>query len=127
MREIIFTEEEVEVLSYERYHHPDPGVQRCLEILWLKHHGFSHELIATLAGCSRSTVQRTLSEYLDAGLPSIVRITIHEPHSELDEHRVGLEELFQQQPPRSVKHAQHLIEQRTGIRRGLTQVRHFLH
>src|SRR5262249_52894496 len=36
------------------------------------------------------------------------------------------EEPSRQPPPRSVKEAQHAIEQRTGIRRGATQVRRFL-
>jgi transposase len=98
-----------------------------MEILWLKHHGFSHERIATLADCSRSTVQRTLSAYLEGGLELIRQTPAKEPHSELDGHRVCLEEVFTKQPPRSVKQARHLIEQHTGIRRGLTQVRHFLH
>jgi transposase len=37
-----------------------------------------------------------------------------------------LEEYFLKHPVRSAKQAQALIEQRTGIRRGLSQVRHFL-
>ena len=35
--------------------------------------------------------------------------------------------LFTKEPPRSVKQARHVSEEHTGIRRGLTQVRHFLH
>src|SRR5205823_5532870 len=42
------------------------------------------------------------------------------------EHAASLEEHFLEHPPRSAKHAQAVIEQRTGIRRGLTQVRRFL-
>ncbi|VAX36259.1 Mobile element protein, partial [hydrothermal vent metagenome] len=30
-----FTEKEKELLSYERYHHPHPRVQRKMEALWL--------------------------------------------------------------------------------------------
>src|SRR5262249_43506988 len=45
----------------------------------------------------------------------------------LDEHRQSLEEHFRQHPPRCVKQAQDTIQRRTGIRRGLTQVRRFLH
>jgi len=62
MRAITFSEADVQAVAHERYHHPDPRVQRHMEVLWLRHHAFSHERIATLAGCSRSTVQRTLSE-----------------------------------------------------------------
>jgi transposase len=117
----------VQALGHERYHHPDPRVQRHFEVLWLKHHDFNHERIATLAGCSRRTVQRTLSEYVEGGLERIRQVPVKESRSALDDHRVSLQEVFQTHPPRSVKHARHLIEQHTGIRRGLTQVRHFLH
>jgi transposase len=127
MREIIFSEADVQAIGCDRYQHPQPRVQRYMEILWLKYHGFSHDEIATLAGCSLRTVQRCLSLYLEGGLDRIRQVAAKEPHSELDEHRASLEEIFTKQPPRSVKHAQHVIEQHTGIRRGLTQVRHFLH
>ena len=128
MREITFSEADVQAIAHERYHHPDPRVQRLMEILWLKHHRFPHERIATLAGCSRSTVGRTLSEYVAGGLDLLLRqLPIRRPNGELDGHRVSLEQIFKEHPPRSVKHARHVIEQHTGIRRGLTQTRRFLH
>jgi transposase len=127
MRQITFSEADLQVIAHERYHHPDPRVQRRLEILWLKHHGLDHEPIATLAGCSRSTVGRTLSQYVQGGLESIRRVPPRHSHSDLDNHRVSLEEIFAKQPPRSVKQARHVIEEHTGITRGLTQVRRFLH
>ena len=55
------SEADVQAIAHERYHHPDPRVQRQMEILWLKHLGFTHEEIATVAGVARSTVQRCLS------------------------------------------------------------------
>jgi transposase len=127
MREITFTEADVQAIAHERYHHPDPRVQRHLERIWLKHHGFTHQRIATLAGCSRRTVQRTLTEYSDGGLERIRQVPAKQGHSELDDHRLSVEEVFRARPPRSVKEAQHKIAQHTGIRRGLTQVRRFLH
>jgi transposase len=131
MRDITFTEAEVQAIGHERYHHPDPGVQRHMEILWLKHHAWDHDLshddIASLVACSRSTVQRTLSDFVRGGLQLIRLVPLKEGHSELDDHRLSLEELFEKEPPRSVKHAQHLIEEHTGIKRGETQVRLFLH
>lgn len=127
MREITFSEADVQVIRHERYHHPDPRVQRHMEILCLKHHAFTHEEIATVAGCSRSTVQRTLAEFLAGGLEQIRLVLPKESHSELDDHRLSIEEIFTKEPPRSVKQARHVIEEHTGVRRGLTQVRHFLH
>jgi transposase len=127
MREITFSEADLQAIGHDRYHHPEPRVQRYMEILWLKHHGFIHDRIATLAGVSRSTVQRCLDDYLEGGLERIREVAAKESHSDLDDHRLSLEEYFTKHPPRSVKEAQDIIEKLTGIRRGETQVRHFLH
>jgi transposase len=126
MRSITFSAEEVEAIAHDRYHHPDPRVQRKMEVLWLKHKGLTHDDIADLAGVSRSSVQRYLDEYLQGGLGQVRRCPWSGPPCALDEHRQSLEEHFRQHPPRSTKEAQAVIEQRTGIRRGLTQVRRFL-
>ena len=127
MAEITFSEADVRAIMHERYHHPDPRVLRHMEILSLKYHAFTHEDIATYAGCSRSTVQRTLAEFHTGGLEQIRLVIPKESHSELDDHRSSIEEIFTKEPPRSVNQARQVIEEHTGVRRGLTQVRHFLH
>lgn len=126
MRNITFSEADVQAIAHERYHHPDPRVQRRMEILWAKHLGYSHDDIAALAAVSRSTVQRCLTAYVQGGLARVRHVPAQAPRGELDAHRASLEEALKAQPVRSVKHARHLIEQATGIRRGLTQVRLFL-
>ena len=45
MRHFQFTDEEIEIIERERFHHPDPYVQRRMEILWLKQHGETHQRI----------------------------------------------------------------------------------
>ncbi len=50
----------------------------------------------------------------------------HHPHSALAKHQDSLEEYFLKHPVRSAKQARAIIEQQTGVRRGLSQVRHFL-
>jgi transposase len=126
MRTITFTAEDRQALAHDRYHHPDPRVQRKMEVLWLKSHGLTHDQIATYADVSRSTVQRHLDQYLEGGLSRLRQGHWHHPHSALAEHTDSLEEYFQKHPVRSAKQAQAVIAQQTGIRRGLSQVRHFL-
>jgi transposase len=126
MRTFTFTAEERRDLAHDRYHHPDPRVQRKMEVLWLKSHGLNHDDIALYADVSRRTVQRYLDEYLDGGLPRLRRCPGNHPQSLLVEHEASLEEYFQEHPPRSIKQARAIIEQRTGVNRGLSQVRHFL-
>src|SRR3954470_1612545 len=126
MRTIIFTADDRRALAHYRFHHPEPRVQRKVEVLWLKSHGLGHDRIAAYADVSRRTVQRYLDEYLEGGLQRLCRGRGNQPRSALIEHEVSLEEHFEAHPVRSIKQARAVIEQRTGIRRGLTQVRHFL-
>ena len=49
MRHIIFTEDDRQALAHYRYHHPEPRVQRKIEVLWLKSHGLTHDRIAAYA------------------------------------------------------------------------------
>src|SRR5919107_546293 len=71
MRPITFTADDRQALAYDRYHHPDPRVQRKMEVLWLKSHGLGHDQIAAYADVSRRTVQRYLNEYHEGGLPRL--------------------------------------------------------
>src|SRR5512142_3077202 len=126
MGAITFSADDRRALAHDRYHHPDPRVQRKMEVLWLKSHGLGHDAIATYADVSRRTVQRYLEEYLEGGLSRLRCCRGHQPLSALAEHRDSLEEYFLEHPPRSAQQAQAVIEQQTGVRRGLTPVRHFL-
>src|SRR3954454_20012006 len=126
MRNIIFTADDRRALAHYRYHHPEPRVQRKIEVLWLKSLGLGHDRIAADADVSRRSVQRDLDEYLEGGLQRLCRRRESQPRAALIEQEVSLEEHFEAHPVRSAKQARAVIEQRTGIRRGLTQVRHFL-
>jgi transposase len=126
MQRINLSADDLAAVAHARYHHPEPFVQRKMEVLWLKHHGLPHADIARLAGVSRASVTRYLKEFLQGGLAAIRRFPWKGRRGRLDDHRASLEEHFRQHPPRSVREAQWAIAQRTGIRRGLTQVRRFL-
>src|SRR5947209_18277532 len=101
MRTFTFTAEVRRDLARDRYHHPDPRVQRKMEVLWLKSHGLNHDAIAAYADVSLRTVQRYLDEYLEGGLPRLRRCRRKPHHSALVEHEASLEQHFQRHPPRS--------------------------
>ena len=122
---ITFSADDRRALAHDRYHHSNPPVQRKMEVLWLKSHGLGHGAIAAYADVSRRTVQRYLEEYLEGGLSRLCCGRGHQPRSALVEHRESLAEYFLEHPPRSARQAQ-LSSQQTGVRRGLSQVRHFL-
>jgi transposase len=126
MQRITLSADDLAAVAHERYRHPEPLVQRKMEVLWLKHHGLPHHDIARLAGVSRASVTRYLKEFAAGGLTAIRRFPWKGRRGQLDDHRASLEEHFRKQPPRSLREAQRAILECTGIRRGLTQVRRFL-
>ena len=127
MIRINFTAAEQQALQYERFNYPDPRIQVKMEVLWLKSCDLDHAQIAGLAGVSTRTVQRYLNEYQQGGVERLKQDRYVGPTSALEQHVVSLREYFEKHPPASVKEAQHVIEQQTGIRREESQVRAFLH
>jgi transposase len=126
MRSLTFSADDLSTIAFERYSHPEPFVQRKMEVLWLKSQGLGHDAIARLAGVARSSVQRYLKAFRTGGLDAIRRSPWKGQRSALEGHRVTLEDYFRRHPPRSVHEARHVIAQQTGVRRGETQVRRFL-
>lgn len=57
MRTLIFTEDDRRALSHYRSHHPDPRVQRKVEVLWLKGHGLDRPGTEARASRSVATAQ----------------------------------------------------------------------
>ena len=120
------SKEDQAILNYDRYHHPVPLVQRRMEALWLKSHGLPHAQIATLVGVSENTLRDYFRRYAMGGIEKLKEVNYYRPGSELDEHIDTLEAYFREHPPASVKEAQAVINELTGIQRGETQVREFL-
>jgi transposase len=126
MRHFAFPPEVLAALRHDRYHYPHPRVQQKMEVVWLKSQGCTHEDIARLAAVSRRSVQRYLDEFADGGLERLRRLPWKGKANGLVAHQASLEDYFLEHPPRSAREAQAAIEQQTGVRRGLTQVRAFL-
>jgi transposase len=126
MIKIEFTEEEIQALHYQRYHHPHPRVQRKMEALWLKSQKVSHNQIAKLTGVSINVVTRYFREYKKGGLEKLKELNFYQPESELQQHHETIEAYFRKTPPATIKEAMSKIEELTGIKRSETQVRKFL-
>jgi len=126
MAALAFTDEEKQVFNHERFHYPDPHVQRKMEVLWLLSQGLSRAEVARLAAVSTKTVKRYVAAYRRGGIEALKRRASLGPKSLLNQHSATLKEYFQKNPPATIKQAQAAIETLTGIRRSETQVRHFL-
>ena len=126
MIRIEFSDAEIAELEYERFHYPDPRVQKKCEVLFLKSQGLSHGMICKLCRISYVTLAEYLKQYIDGGIERLKLNLYKGKDNLLASHTETLEEYLYKHPPRSAKEVQALIEEKTGIRRCLTQVREFL-
>lgn len=72
-----FTPEIIEILNYERYHHPVPMVQRRMEVLWLKSQNLPHALIAKLGRVSENTMRDYFQLYEQGGIENLKQFNYH--------------------------------------------------
>lgn len=114
------------VLEQERYSHPAPKVQRRMEAVYLKSLDLPHGLIGRICNISKPTLLRYLRSFEQGGVEGLKQWGYQGRPNSLDPHRASLEGHFRQHPPQTCAHAQQMIEEQTGVRRGLTQVRAFM-
>jgi transposase len=126
MLRIEFSQQDIEQLRYERYHHPHPRVQMKMEALLLKSQQLPHHLIATCVGVTENTLRAYFKAYQTGGIEALKQLDFYRPVSELDAHRATIEAYFAQHPPATIAEAATIIERITGIQRRPTQVRIFL-
>ena len=121
-----FSEEDKQALSYERFYHPHPRVQKKMEALWLKSQKLPHHQIIQLVGISANTLRNYFRDYQEGGIEKLKEVNFHRPESELENYRSTLKKYFQENPPATINEAISKIELLTGIKRSPTQVRKFL-
>jgi transposase len=126
MPHLTFPEADQQTLNRERFEHPDPRVQRRLEVLWLISQDLTYPQAARLGGVSEATVDRYVALYRQGGLAAVRQFHWRKPTSALLDHRQSLEESFRQNPPHTVAEACQRIKDETGLDRRPTQVRAFL-
>lgn len=126
MIKIDFSQEEINQLNYERYHHPHPLVQKRMEVLYLKSQKLPHQEICRLCRISRATLSLYLKTYQNGGIESLKQMAYKGQPSQLNQYQKTIEEHFRQNPPRTSAEASVIIEKLTGIKRSPTQVRKFL-
>lgn len=127
MLRVSFNAEAIEAIKYERLHHPHPRVQQKMWTVWLKACELPHHEICRIADISENTLRAYLDDFGEGGVEALKRLPFHRPQSKLDECKETLEEHFRREPPSTVAEAQDAIARLTGIDRGPTQVRQFMH
>lgn len=126
MARLSFTDEERQALRRERFDHPHPRVQLRMDVLWFVGLGETYSNAARLADVSDATVDRYVAVYREGVIEGLKQFDWQGPTSDMATHRVSLEELFRVDLPHTTAEASQRIEEATGVKRGLTQVRKFL-
>lgn len=126
MRRIQFWEDEITQLNKQRLHHDHPIVRRRMMALYLKAKGYRHKDICNELGISHVCLYEYLDLYLKEGLDGLKRLHYRGKRNLLDEHRDLIIAYLEAHPPGTLKEAQARIEEVTGIRRSLPQIRAFL-
>jgi transposase len=123
---IAFTPEAIDALEYERYHYPDPKVQKKMEVLYLKSQKVAHQEIRQLCRISKTTLTTYLRQYQAGGLERLKESGYAGHPSALDGQAPSLAAYFKEHPPRTTAEAQQIIKAQTGLERSPTQVQAFM-
>ena len=121
------SEADLEVLNYDRYHYPDPMVQRRLHAVYLKGvTSCSNAMIGLIAGLHPNVVARWLKTYEKQGLAALKTNNYGKGKSKLDAYSQSILADFEATPPHTSAEATQRIFEQTGIRRSPQQVRAFM-
>ena len=126
MIRIDFSQEEIELLDWERKHHPHPRVRQKMEVLYFKAMGLPHGQIESLCHIARATLVRYLRQYQEGGAVELRKLRFRQPESAMMEYRVELEKSFAENPPATINEARERIERETRLKRSPTAVSRFL-
>jgi len=126
MKRIQFTEDDILQLKHERLQHEHPVVRRRMMALYLKSQGHRHKDICTELNISGMCLCQYLDLYIKEGLDGLKRLGYRGKRNVLLENRDLIIAHLEARPPGTLKEAQARIEEITGIKRSLPQIRVFL-
>ena len=126
MRRIQFPEDDVIQLNKERLQHNHPIVRRRMTALYLKAKGYRHKDICKELSITHVCLYEYLDLYIKDGLNGLKHLGYRGKRNLLDENRDLIIAYLEAHPPATLKEAQAKIEEVTGIRRSLPQIRAFL-
>jgi len=118
---------EIQELNYERFHYPSTIVQRRIHAVYIKAvTGLSNEIVGTLSGLHRHSVDQWIKVYVREGFSALFEVHYGTNESELEGYSTNILKSFTQHPPMNANEAGSRIEDLTGIRRSPTQIRAFM-
>ena len=101
-------------------------VARQILYITLMAFGVERKKIKEALGASDTTLVKYNLALQNEDLESIFDQNYYRPMSDLEEYREQIEQHFEKNPPKTRREAALVIEQITGMKRGLTQIGKFL-
>lgn len=126
MRQIGFSQDDIKQLSYQSIHHPHPIVRRRMQALLLKSQGVPHKEIGLYLNISQTTLRKYFDLYLSGGLEALKQLHYQGKTNHLLQQKQTIIQAMEANPPTTLKQAQAIIKDATGLERSLPQVRAFL-
>ena len=126
MRQIEFSQDDIKRLSYEGIHHPHLIVRRRMQALLFKTQGMAHKDIGLYLNISQTTLRKYFDLYVNGGVEALKQLHYQGKTNHLLQHKEVIVAAMEANPPTTLKQAQAIIKDATGLERSLPQVRAFL-
>jgi len=126
VRQIEFSQDELKQLSHESIYHPHPRVRRRMQALLFKAQGMAHQDIGLYLKVSQTTLRKYFDLYLSGGVEALKQLHYQGKINHLLQHKEVIVAAMETNPPATLKQAQAIIKEATGLERSLPQVREFL-
>lgn len=127
MHTLKISEAEIQQLNYERFHYPCAIVQKRMHTVYLRCVStLKNKEIAEFLDRHPNTITTDIKRYKSDGIEGLKQVNYGTNKSELDGHEKSIKEIFEENPPSSVKEAKQRIKELTGIERSPTQIRAFM-
>jgi transposase len=126
VRQIEFSQDDIKRFSYESIHHPHLIVRRRMQALLFKAQGMAHKDIGLYLNISQTTLRKYFDLYVTGGVEALKQLHYQGKTNQLLQHQEVIVEAMEAKPPATLKQAQAIIKDATGLERSLPQVRAFL-
>ena len=120
------SEADIQIARYLKKYGSSSSIRLRMLVLFHRGMGMRPGSCARAADVHRNSVTRWIKIYISAGIEGLLEHRAYRPQSELLEYADLIAADFEQHPPRNINEACYRIEQLTGLKRGPTQVRHFI-
>jgi transposase len=119
--------DEIRELNYKIFEENNPHIQKRLLSVYLKaFFPVSNEFLSNVLCVHRNSIDTWICIYREKGLEELMTLHYKPGESELNAYAEAIKKSCPTGLIRSVKEFAHKIEEQTGIKRGLTQVRKFI-